>query len=289
MFTLANAPQGIGRNLDNGFRLLFSGIGPAALLLLIMIIIDAILFVVMGAGFFTMMAQMEKGQMPTSGMGLAFVFILLITLVYLLFNNAMISKYGAIAYNQEQSLGRAVAIGARKILPVLVYGILYGLLLLISSLPLIILMAVLHPTGILAAVILILGSIPPSILALSLYLGPYLMIIDDRGIFESLSASHKLVWGNWWRTALYFTIIFIIMIAVMLTIQFTFGLLIGLLVHVGPGNGDGNMTYFIVLQVLNQLVSLVFMPVLIALFIPYLHDLKLRKEGGDLAGRINAA
>jgi hypothetical protein len=34
---------------------------------------------------------------------------------------------------------------------------------------------------------------------------------------------------------------------------------------------------------------LIFMPVVIALIIPYIHDLKLRKEGGDLAARISAA
>jgi hypothetical protein len=34
---------------------------------------------------------------------------------------------------------------------------------------------------------------------------------------------------------------------------------------------------------------MIFMPVMVALMIPYYHDLKLRKEGGDLAARINAA
>jgi uncharacterized BrkB/YihY/UPF0761 family membrane protein len=118
-------------------------------------------------------------------------------------------------------------------------------------------------------------------------MGNYLIIIDDAGIFESLKRSHNLVWGNWWRTALYLTIIIIIMFAVMIAVQLTFGLLIGLVTHVGPG--DGKSSFFIVLQVLNQLVSMIFMPVMVALMIPYYHDLKLRKEGGDLAARINAA
>lgn len=287
MFTLANAPQGIGRNLDTGFRLLFAGIGPAALLLVIMIVIDAILFVAMGSSFFVMMAQVENRQPPTGGFGLAILFIFLITIIYLLCNNAMTAKYGAIAYEREMSLGSAIATGARKIVPVLVYGILYMIVVAVSSAPLAILMGVLQPHGILAAVIVVLGIIPPMILGLSLYMGPYLIIIDNRGIFESLSASHRLVWGNWWRTALYITIILIIMLAVMFAIQFTFGLVIGLVANVGPANG--NMSFMIVLQVINQLVSMVFMPVVIALLIPYFHDLKLRTEGGDLATRISAA
>jgi len=287
MFTLANAPQGIGRNLDNGFRLFFAGIGPAALLLVIMIVIDAVLFVGMGSSFFALMAQVEKGQPPTTGIASAALFMFLFWIIYLLFNNAMTAKYGAVAYEREMSLGGAIATGARKILPVFIYGIIYMLIVGVSSLPLAILMALLQPQGILAGLIIIIGIIPPFILGLSLYLGPFLIIIDDRGIFESIGASHKLVWGNWWRTALYFTIIFIIMIAVMFAIQLTFGLIIGLIAHAGPGNGG--MSFLIVLQVINQLVSLVFMPVLIALFIPYFHDLKMRKEGGDLVSRISAA
>lgn len=287
MYTLANAPQGIGRNLDNGFRLLFAGIGSAALLLLIMIVIDAVLFVVMGSSFFMMMAQMEKGQMPTSGIGSVAGFFILLTIINMLFNNALISKYGAVAYGEEQSLGGAIAKGARKILPVIIYAILYSIIVGLSSLPLVILMALLKPTGVLAAVIVVLGIIPPMILGLSLYFGAFLIVIDDRGIFESISASHKLVWGNWWRTLLYLSIIILIMLAVVLAIQLVFGLLTAFLAHAGPGTG--NMTFIIVLQVVNQLVSLIFMPVMIALIIPYLHDLKLRKEGGDLSGRINAA
>lgn len=287
MYNLANEPEGVGRNLDSGFRLLFAGIGPAALLLLIMIVIDAILFVAMGSSFFAMMGRMEKGQLPTSGFGMFYAFLALMTLVYLLFNNAMTAKYGAVAYAREMSLGEAVASGARKIVPVIVYGFLYMLAMAISALPLVLLMILLHPQGLLAMLIIVVGIIPPTILGLSLYLGPFLIIIDNRGIIDSLKYSHKLVWGNWWRTALYFTIIMVIMFAIMIAVQMTFGLLIALIANVGPG--DGQMSYMIVLQVLNQLVSLIFMPVLIALFIPYIHDLKLRKEGGDLASRITAA
>jgi len=287
MFKLANEPEGVGRILDTGFRLLFAGIGPAALLLVIMIVIDAVLFVAMGTGFFAIMGQIEKGLMPASGFGLFFTFLALMTIVYMLFNNAMIAKYGAVAYEREMSLPEAITTGARKIIPILVYGLLYMLAMAISALPLILLMVLLQPQGLLAMLIVIVGSIPPMILGLSLYLGPYLIIIDGRGIIESLSYSHKLVWGNWWRTALYFTIIMMIMFAIMIAVQMTFGLIIALLANAGPG--DGKMSYMIVLQVVNQLVSLAFMPVLVALFIPYVHDLKLRKEGGDLASRIHEA
>lgn len=286
MFTLTNEPQGIGRILDKGFRLMMAGIGTAALLLVIMIIVEAVLFAAMGASFFTELAQLQKGQIPPSGLGMFIVFMVLLGIVSMLFNNAMTAKYGAVAYGHSMSLGQSIAIGTRKVLPVLIYGILYALIIGISALPLVGLMALLQPHGFLAFLIIVLGIIPPIILSLSLIFGNYLIILDNAGIIESLKRSHNLVWGNWWRTAVYFTIIIIIMMAIMFAVELTFGILIGLTSNLAPHKGMSS--FDVIMQVLNQLVSMIFMPVMISLFIPYFHDLKLRKEGGDLAARVKA-
>lgn len=287
MYTLASQPQGIGRNLDNGFRLMFAGLGGAALLLLILIVLDVILFVVFGAGVLGMLAQLETGQLPQGGYGMFGLFIFIFYVVNIMFNNAITAKYGAVAYAQDMSIGRAIGVGAKKIIPVFVFAFFYALILLVASIPLFILIAIFPPQDIVGAIALIVGLIPPMILALTLIFGTYLIIIDDVGIFEAISRSHKLVWGNWWRTFLYLTILLVILIAVMLTIQITFGLIIGFVASSAPG--EGNMTFMIVMQALNQILSLVFIPVMVALLIPYFHDLKLRKEGGDLAARISAA
>jgi len=287
MFTLANQPQGIGRNLDNGFRLLFTGIGPVALLLLIMIIAGVILFAVFGAGLLGAMSQLQQGQVPAGGIASLVLFIILFYILNITFNNAMTAKYGSIAYDRQMSIGQAIATGLKKIIPVFVYAILYALILLAASIPLIILMAIFPPQSAIGIVLLLVGIIPPMILALTLILGTYLIIIDDAGVFEAISRSHKLVWGSWWRTFLYLSVIMIILFAVILAVQLVFGVIIALLAS--GGGGEGNMTMMITLQVVNQLVSLVFMPVMIALLIPYYHDLKLRKEGGDLAAKIIAA
>lgn len=286
MFTLATEPQGVGRNLDSGFRLLFAGIGSAALLLVFMIVLDAILFVMLGADFFAMMEQIQTGQFPTSGMGKIALFVVLLYTINIIFSNAMIAKYGAIAYGQEMTIGIAITVGLKKLLPVFAYAILYMLALLVSSIPLFILMSIFPPPGTLAIIGMLIGIIPPMIISLTLILGSYLIIIDDIGIFDALTRSHKLIWGNWWRTAMYLTIIIVIMLAIILAIEVTVGLLIGFIASIGPG--EGGMSYMIVLQAINQLVSLAFMPVMIALIIPYYHDLKLRKEGGDLAAKITA-
>lgn len=285
MFTLANQPQGIGRNLDNGFRLLFAGLGPVALLLLVMIVIDVILLVVFGAGLLAVMAQMQSGQMPTGGMASLALFMVLFYLVNISFNNAMTAKYGSVAYGKEMSPIQAIGTGMKKILPVFIYAIMYVLVIVVASIPLMILMVVLPPQDIVGIVAFILGLIPPMIVSLTLIMGTYLIIIDDVGIFEAIGRSHKLVWGNWWRTALYLTVIMIILVAIVVAIQLVLGLLTAML----ASGADTNMTVMITLQIVNQIISMIFMPVMIALIIPYFHDLKLRKEGGDLAAKISAA
>ena len=287
MFTLASQPQGIGRNLDNGFRLMFAGLGAAAILLFILIVLDVILFAVFGAGVLGMLAQLETGQLPQGGYGMFAVFIIIFYIINLMFNNAITAKYGSVAYSQDMSIGQAIGVGAKKILPVFVFAILYALILLVASIPLFILISIFPPQDIVGALALIIGLIPPMIFGLTLIFGTYLIIIDDAGIFEAISRSHKLVWGNWWRTFLYLTILIIILIAVMFTIQLTFGLIIGFVASSAPG--EGNMTFMIIMQVLNQIISLVFIPVMVALLIPYFHDLKLRKEGSDLVARVSAA
>ena len=93
MFTLASQPQGIGRNLDNGFRLMFAGLGAAAILLLILIVLDVILFAVFGAGVLGMLAQLETGQLPQGGYGMFAVFIIIFYIINLMFNNAITAKY----------------------------------------------------------------------------------------------------------------------------------------------------------------------------------------------------
>lgn len=285
MFNLADQPQGIGRNLDNGFRLLMAGLGPAAILLLIMIVIDVVLFVVFGTGMLAVMSQIQAGQMPAEGFVGFALFFFLFYLVNITFNNAMTAKYGSVAYGRDMSIGEAITTGLKKILPVFVYAIMYGLIVLVAAIPLIVLVSIFPPDSAVGIVIMFIGMIPPMIFGLSLILGTYLIIIDDVGIFEAIGRSHKLVWGNWWRTFLYLSVIMIIMIAVIVAIQLVFGIIISL---IASGAGE-NMSLMITMQVVNQLTSMVFMPVMIALLIPYYHDLKLRKEGGDLAAKIIAA
>lgn len=48
--------------------------------------------------------------------------------------------------------------------------------------------------------------IPGLILIVSLLFFGFLILLEDQGIFESLMSSHRLVWGNWWRTNLVFFI-----------------------------------------------------------------------------------
>src|SRR5688572_13927052 len=50
--------------------------------------------------------------------------------------------------------------------------------------------------------------VPGLILMVSLFLFLPAIVLDRKGPVESLNYSHKLVWGNWWRTAAVISIAF---------------------------------------------------------------------------------
>lgn len=242
MYALPTKPQGIGAILDNGTRLLIAGIRPVAIMLVIMLLIDAVLFKLFGAGLSKFSNQLEKGQITNINPGDILSFMLPFMIVYFFFTNAMIAIFSAVANAKEMSLSEAFLIGARKLLAVIAYGILYNLILVITTLPAFILILLFQSQIVLAVLFGLLAMIPPAILGLTLYFGNYLIIIDNAGILESLVRSHKLVRGNLWRTSVY-----------------------------------------IFLIILIQFVSILLVPLAIALIIPFIHDLKLRKESGSFA------
>lgn len=290
MFTLANEPEGIGRILDNGFRLCFVGyrtilkfIGVTSLLFIAIFALYGVLY---GSAIFSMIAAYQRGNIPTTGKGMYLGFMAIITLASFFYSNAVTLKYGMLGKGQEISVTRCLAIGARKIVPVVVYMFWYALIIMVSSLPLIILMLAVRPGMLLTIVFVSIGIIPAVIFMISLILGSYAIILDDTGIFAAIKRSHTLVWGKWWRTFVYTIIVSMIFMTLLVTIELVLEFGSELLMSANPNH------YPIITAsalLLNQIVSMFFIPFVAALTIAYYHDLKLRKEGGDLEARIDAA
>jgi hypothetical protein len=137
----------------------------------------------------------------------------------------------------------------------------------------------------LGAVLLI---VPGIILMVSLFLCYPTALFDSKGPLSALTESHRLVWGNWWRTFVMLTVGLIILIVMYLIVAMIVGLVAPLLMIGGVGT-DAVVLYALVSMLLIfVLLSLLLTPFYISLGIAIYWDLKLRKDGGDLAARAGA-
>jgi hypothetical protein len=149
--------------------------------------------------------------------------------------------------------------------------------------------------GILAGILGgILGALPAakvillSVLAVAaiyvlwrIFLSNIAIVVEDAAVFKSLEISWTLIKDHWWRTATVYTVAIIMAMVFYVVLAFASGLVIGLM------HGSPTMTV-----VLSELITLVGGTVLMA-FLPAVmltlyYDLKLRKDGADLASRVNA-
>ena len=262
MFNLATEPQGIGKTIDSGFKLFFAAFKGVIILTLIVGILNTIpQFIIPG-----MAAGMADPTNPTvidpSTLGITFfVIFFALIVISMIFSAAIISKIGATARGESMSIGSALGRGLKVFIPILIASILYMLAITVGSILLI---------------------IPGIILMLSLIFYSYAIVLDKRGIIESLKESHKLVWGNWWRTAIVLTIAFIIVYVLLLGITIPLSILVPIMSPEDP------MLALYLFSGVNLIVYALITPLFFALFVVVYEDLKVRKGGADLAARIEA-
>jgi hypothetical protein len=114
------------------------------------------------------------------------------------------------------------------------------------------------------------------------FLANIALVVEDAGVFKSFEISWTLIKNHWWRTAAIYAIALILMLAFYVVVAVINAALAGVSLRNPFGTG----------ALLSQLVAIVGGAVLMT-FVPAIllatyHDLKLRKEGADLAGRVNA-
>jgi len=126
MFTLASQPQGIGRSLDNGFRLFFSGLKGAIGIMLIMIGAGVVFAIVGGLVMGAVMAPFMQGAaagdfsaMTGGSLLMMVVFFLVGALFMLYFANALILKYANLGYGKESTLGTSLSGAYQRLFPAL--------------------------------------------------------------------------------------------------------------------------------------------------------------------------
>lgn len=173
------------------------------------------------------------------------------SLLSLIIYSAIIYRIDNIAHDRDDSFSEGLGVGLKTFPKMIIAVILYSIALVLG---------------------LILLIVPGLILSLSLYLYIYFIVLDDMGGYESLKASHDLVWGQWWKTATVFTIpgvIFIVIFGLM-------GMLAGFL-------GNDNTT---LIEIITNLLSAFATPFFVIVGYVLYNDLKLRKSGSDLEMRL---
>ncbi len=113
------------------------------------------------------------------------------------------------------------------------------------------------------------------------FLANVALVVEDALVFRSLGISWRLIKGHWWRTATVYSVALIIVMVFYVVIIMADGI-VGVALRGSVAAATA----------LSQLVSILggtfLMSFLPAVLLSMYYDLKLRKEGSDLADRVNA-
>jgi hypothetical protein len=191
---------------------------------------------------------------------------------------ALVLRVAAVANGTESSLGGALS-SALRLLP----RLLAQFLLII---------AVAVVVGVALALLTVAGRMVAGLVFIVLFFvlfyvlgrvffASIVLMVDDAGPAESIAISWRLTKGYWWRCAGILLVLFII--------GLVFSLVVGFIsAAFGGALGATSLLATGVSQLISLLVNTVLGSLYPAVLIAILYDLKLRKEGGDLLGRVDA-
>lgn len=286
MFEKPASPRSIGGVLDDGIQLWKQALAKTWLLAVISRIIIAIPSI-----FFRTQVQ-DAASLPLNERLLAMMgqssryslWVILLLVVSYSFHNAIQLRVAAEAEHSPLTFGEALSKGIRLLprliwllvllfLAIFVIGVIFALVVQVGLFHL-------NRTAVLAftfTLVFLLAFIP----LIRLVMGYIYMTVEDQPAFTSLKASWTLTRGYWWRVATILTVMAIIALVLAAVMYMIGGAAAGIL-------GAFSLGTAILIQVVSVMLTGVlgsFYPSL--LYATYL-DLKLRNEGADLAGRVNA-
>lgn len=264
MYSLPTEPGSIGHTLDAGFKLYLVSF-KRVLGLGILAVMSVALPV--AAGVFMLVMLSRNGQDPGASVFVALGLVFLAGMIlYLWLYLAALCRIGSIAYGQDMSLRACTAMGLRRLFPVIIASLLYCLALMGGFM---------------------LFIIPGLILWLTLAFYSLCIVLEGDGVLESLRHSHRLVWGNWWRTATIATVVLVVYYIVHLAVEIPFMILEQVMLD--PESNGAVKAVQSLLSMLGSILSaIITFPLVASVFVVVFHDLKLRKEGQDLEARVEA-
>ncbi|MBS0286787.1 MAG: hypothetical protein JSR17_05785 [Proteobacteria bacterium] len=233
MFTLKNEPQNSHQILEQGFSLYkhaFASSLPYSLCAAFLMIAP-----------YTLSTLYASNKIVLWGILIAWLagFTLLSGLIFRLY---------CICYNVTCHFTGSLTHAMFKLIPLLLLTALYCLIVLSGTMMFI---------------------IPGIIFAISLMFSFILVITDNQNVFQTLTLSHRLVWGQWWHVAS------VICIPLLLNIIFSLTLLLGfILVSTKLSLKIPDLTLGAML--INITVQSLFIPLIFSMVLVLLHDLRRR-------------
>jgi hypothetical protein len=256
-----NAPRSIGGVLDDAIRI-YREAGRTTWILALAVSLSALIP--------SFVWQMQvKSASPGSGRTAltmlpnsptVWLSFLIAIPVYLIFYNALIANTNWIATGRATSACKAIEVGSRLLPRAFLLSVLVACIVIIG---------------------LILLVVPGVYWAGTLQLAFIALVVEDTSVSESMAVSRRLIKGHWWRAATLYSVVIVIALIVNFAVVF-------ITAAVSAFLGAGGTTMLVVSQIVALIPGTLIAPLYPAVYVAMYYDLKLRKEGADLAGRVNA-
>jgi len=284
-----NRPESIGRVLDIAFQMYRASVFRVAPLSLASALVDiplTLYWLRLSGG------AVQPGSDPREVLRLfaeaasdtwQWAIILLSWIIKLWLLSGLMLQINAIATDRQLATGAALRQAARPVASMFVASFLYIVAMVLAFLVgvFVFAMAALTKSAVVIFLFGIVASVPLLLFAISLTFAGPMVLFAAKGPFSALVASHSLVMGAWWRTSTILTVGGIVLFVIYLA---AISLIVGLYAAFPAWPLlEGGSTLAVGIG-----LSLLLTPLLVTMLLATFRELQLRKQGGDLLGRVAA-
>jgi hypothetical protein len=282
------APAGIGGVLDDGLRLWRLSLPLTwglALLAQVIRTAPAILFPVPRVALPANLDLAQKIMAMAGATSRSSWIAILFGFIAYIFVNAVLLRINSVSEDRQMSFSESLAAGMklwpRTIGFFFLLGLIIGLILLVAVIPAAIVKSAGPGGAIMTGLLVMVAGVLIVYVAIKMVVGYPAIMVDDRSATDAISTSWKLTSGCWWRVATLLAVLGIIGVAL--------GAVLGLLGAAMFGwLGVASRAPVLVTQLAGVVVYSFLGSLSPAVILAIYNDLKLRKEGGDLANRVSA-
>jgi hypothetical protein len=283
VYIKANAPRSIGGVLDDAIRLYrtsFRQSWPLALFGQALVALPMLFLQLNIKNVAPRNPQAALALMLSPATWGSYLVVLLLSLAIY---NAVIFMVDGVAQDKTVSFGTSLGAGFRLLPRSIWLTILIGLCFAGPGIIVAIVFAMATgQSGPLVRLVFGIGFVALGLYLLGrIFLANIVLVIEDAPALTSLKKSWMLIGGYWWRTAAIYSVAFVIALVLYVIMVVCSGVIAATM--------RGSFT---AAMVANALVTIAFGSLLMAFFpavlISMYYDLMLRKEGADLAGRVDA-